>query len=130
MSGEIDPPSLVRSSAGIESIRASLEQLERSISYLRHLRVGGVLFLMTLAALLGAGGMAVLFWPPYQRAQQAQRFTDLLAASGIHAKISGQNDGMHFIVQGPEALRGTAWQKDDAGYIVGAEFIYPNQNGQ
>jgi hypothetical protein len=130
MSGENDHPSLTRSSANTEAIRVSLDRLEHSVSYLRHLRVGGVLFLMALAALLGAGGTVALFWSPYQRAQQAQRFTDLLAASGIHARISDQNDGVHFIVQGPEALHGTAWQRDNAGYIVGAEFIYPTQNGQ
>jgi len=103
---------------------AEISRLTRSADRLRHARVGGLVLLMTLGALVGAGATVGLFWKKYDTAQRAQLFVDQLTAAGVYAKVSRTENGVQFTVNGPTALRGTAWRKDRDGYINGADFVF------
>jgi hypothetical protein len=106
---------------------AELGRIERSLTCLRQARVGGLFLLMLLGVLLGAGAVVGLGWRGYQGARQAEQFVTRLNVAGIAAKIRRTEAGEVLTIEGAEVLRGTVWRKDDKGYIVGVDIVYPAQ---
>jgi hypothetical protein len=115
---------------GLQGQAAELGRIERSLARLRHARVGGLLLLMLLGVLLGAGAVVGLGWRSYQGARQAEKFVVRLNDAGIVAKIRRTETGELLTIEGPEVLRGTVWRKDDKGYIIGADIVYPIQEAR
>jgi hypothetical protein len=116
--------------ARLDAQSAEIGRFARSAERLRHARVGGLVLLMTLGALLGAGATVGLFWKRYDSAQRAQRFVSLLNAAGVDAEFRREGETVHFTVEGPVVLRGTAWRKDAQGYTTGADFVFPTGGGR
>lgn len=116
--------------AGLAAQTAELARMERSVVRLRQARVGGMLLLMLLGFLMGGGAITGIFWSSYRDAQQARHFFGRLTAVGIRAVIKRTEQGELLTVTGPEALRGTAWRKDERGYIVGADFLFPTADAR
>ena len=102
---------------------AEIGRMSRSLSRLRHMRVGGMLVLMLLGGGIGAGAVVGIFQARYQLAQKSQRFLEKLSAAGIDAEVSQTENGILLRVSVPSALKGTAWRKDRDGYICGADFV-------
>ncbi len=116
--------------AGLQTQTAELGRVERNLVRLRHARVGGLVLLILLGLLLGAGSVVGLGWRSYQDARQANAFVTRLNEAGIAAKIHRTDNGDILTITGPQALRGTAWRKDAQGYIIGADFVFPIQEGR
>jgi hypothetical protein len=116
--------------AGLQSQSAELGRLGRSVERVRQARVGGLLFLIVLGVCMGAGTVIAGFWRSYAEAGQAKRFVENLNAAGIYAKIDRTDEVAHLTVEGPVALRGTAWRKSADGYIVGADYVVSNGGAQ
>ena len=116
--------------AGLQAQTAELGRIERSLVRLRHARVGGLILLMLLGFILGAGSVVGLSWRSYQDGRQADAFVTRLTEAGIAAKIHRTDSGDLLTISGPQALRGTAWRKDAQGYIIGADFVFPIQEGR
>lgn len=104
---------------------AELGRLERTVSRMRRARVGGMLLILLLGAVVGAGGLAGIYWQRYAAGERARRFTERLSAAGIVAEAVYEGNNLRLQLEGPTALRGTAWRKDRAGYIAGVDFIVP-----
>ncbi|MBI2516000.1 MAG: hypothetical protein HYV95_03715 [Opitutae bacterium] len=119
---------LDRVAAGLQAQTTELGRVERSLVRLRRARVGGLCLLMALGFLLGAGAVAAYGWREYRDARQAARFVDRLSDVGVVAKIQRSENGEHLSIEGPAALRGTAWRKDERGYINGADLVFPIRN--
>ena len=100
-----------------------LGRIERSLERLRQVRVGGLLLVLGLGALLGSGAMAGVFWHRYAQAQRAQRFIARMESLGIDAEITPSGADVRFTIKCPYAITGTGWRKDGQGYIAGADFI-------
>jgi hypothetical protein len=121
-----DTSSSDRFSAAVESVRVSIDKLERGVSYLRHLRVGGVLVLMLISAILGAGGVMGVFYRDYQRCAREAKFMDQVYNSGISLDSRAAEDGFHLMVNGP--VKQATRFKDDNGNANGVELVFPNQD--
>lgn len=104
---------------------AEIGRLERSVARMRRARVGGLLLILLLGATLGAGGLAGIYWQRYAAGERARRFTDRLSTAGIAAEATYEGNNLHLQLEVPTALRGTAWKKNDAGYIAGVDLIVP-----
>lgn len=111
--------------AELKAQTAELGRLERSVARMRRARVGGMLLILLLGATLGAGGLAGIYWQRYAAGERARRFTDRLSAAGITADAIYEGNNLHLQLEMPTALRGTAWKKNDAGYIAGVDLIVP-----
>jgi len=117
--------SVTRLAEGIETQNVALDGLEHSVSSLRHLRVGGVLFLMALAAVLGAGAMGGLFYTSYENGRQAVANWDFFSARGIHFHAHETDIAVIVTVEGPEIIAdGTGLKKDDQDRTIGANLAF------
>ena len=122
---------LDRVAAGVEAQAAELGRVGRTLSRLRHLRVGGLLLLMGLAGCLGAGAVVGLYWRPYHDAQRAVNFLTCFHAAGVYLSNKDlENGGVHVTVEGEPVLRGTDWRTNTNKYTVGADFYFPAGGGQ
>jgi hypothetical protein len=114
----------------VDRQNATLSRIERAIERFRHLRVGGMLFLMFISAALAAGGVIASFWQDYHDGQNDRHFFTRLSRAGVELSIRRTADGSSvFVVQSSRLQRGTAWLKDDRGYIAGANFAI-DEGGQ
>lgn len=121
---------LDRVAAGLDAQTAELGRIGRTLARLRHLRVGGLLFLMALSCSLGAGAVVGLFWQPYHRAERAEVFVSRLNAAGVFVSVKDIESGTHIAVEGQPVLRGTVWRKNAEGYTTGADFYFPKGESQ
>lgn len=118
--------SVTRLAEGLEAQNTILGRLEHAVSAMRHLRVGGLLLLMGLAALIGAGGMGLYFYKPYKEGQQDIAWFDYLSSHGIGINAHETKDTVIFTVDGRGALlQGTDYRKDKQGQATGVNLVYP-----
>lgn len=110
---------------------AELGRIERSVARLRHARVGGMVFLMLIGALLGAAGLCSIIWPPYQDGQRAAQKLATLEAAGISWDHRRTKQGELVLIEGPPIdSKSVAWRRSAAGQIVGANILYPTKDGK
>lgn len=115
-----------RNARAVESLRLSVERLERGVRRLRHLRLGAVALLMLLSAGAGAGGVIAYFRKDYNLGQRNREYFEYLDDHGISTKIeSADSGGLVFQVEGRQVLKGTDWLNDEHGHAIGVKFIYP-----
>jgi hypothetical protein len=114
---------LDKTNALLTAQAAELGRIERSLVRLRQVRVGGLLLVLVLGALLGSGAVAGVFWHRYAQAQRAQRFIARMDSLGIDAEITPAGADVRFTIKCPYAIKGTGWRKNDQGYIAGADFV-------
>ena len=91
---------------------------------------GGVLLLMTISGICAGGLTGAWMWRQNESARQAQKFVTALHDAGVVASIRAVDAGIQLSIEGPVALRGTAWRKDAKGYISGADFVFPAEESR
>jgi hypothetical protein len=117
---------LDRVAAGMDAHAAELGRIGRTLTRLRHIRVGGLILLIGLAVSLGAGAVIGLYWQPYHAAQRAAGFVSRLNAAGVYVGLKDlEGGGTHITVEGAPVLRGTSFRKNTNGSVVGADLYFP-----
>lgn len=115
-----------RNAKAIESLRVSVERLERSVRRLRHVRIGAVAALMLIAAAAGAGGMFACFRDDYILGQRYRHYYERLSDHGVTTRIAtADGGGLILRIEGKGVLKGTDWRRDEQGNVIGVELIYP-----
>lgn len=114
----------------LEVQTAELGHVGRGVARLRRARVGGMLLIMALGAVLGAAALGVIFWQPYQAAQRADQFISRLNKLGISMRIVRTERGERLRIEGTTLLLGSAWRKDDRGHFIGADLVFPARGGR
>jgi len=99
-------------------------QVEKGISRLRHLRVGGMLFMAVLGAVLCAGAMVGLYGTDYQKGKRAAAYWNYFSRNGISHSVVEENGIIQLSVQGPAVEEGTKLIRDAQDRVVGIELLY------
>lgn len=117
---------VTRLAEGLEAQNAVLCRLEHAVSAMRHLRVGGLLLLMGLAAMIGAAATGGLFYRSYQEGQQSKAWFEYFSRHGIGINAHETQNTVVFTIDGREALlQGTDYRKNDHGKAIGIDLVYP-----
>ena len=117
---------VTRLAEGLEAQNTMLGRLEHAVSSMRHFRVGGLLLLMGLAAVLGAGAIGGVFYKAYHEGQQSKAWLDYFSSRGIGIHAHETQNTVIITVDGREALLpGTDYSKDEQGRLKGIDLIYP-----
>lgn len=112
----------------VEQQKAATLRLERSVSRLRHLRVGGVLALMLFSVILVGAGGAAFFWKDIQTWRYNAQFLSRLDRAGVSLKLMRQEGGgTVFQIKGP-VYRGTDWIKNENGNLNGVDLVIQEEN--
>lgn len=112
----------------VEQQKAATLRLERSVSRLRHLRVGGVLALMLFSVILVGAGGAAIFWKDIQSWRHYTQFLGRLDRAGVSLRLIRQDQGgTVFEIKGP-VYQGTGWIKDANGNMGGVDLVIQEGN--
>lgn len=111
----------------VETLRVSVDRLERSSRRQRHLRLVVVAAFMLVAAVAAAGGTIAWFRNDYEAGQAARQRFAMLRDYGITLRLTdGGNNALRVTVNGTVSLRDRAWLVNAAQQSVGVEFVVPS----
>lgn len=114
--------------AGLDKQATQLGRIDRSISRLRLARVGGLLLLMALGALLGAAGLGFSHYTRYQEGQQAAKNLASLHAAGIGWDHAWTEHGVLVRIEGPPVVAdGLTWRQNANGQAIGIDILFSSR---
>jgi type VI protein secretion system component VasK len=111
----------------IESLRISVNRLERSSQRQRRVRLSVVLACVVLALAAGVGGTVWWFYRDYTVGQAAQRRFDVLRDYGLNLQLENSSDQMLRVTlsSSRSPMYDQGWLVDDNKKCVGVELLVP-----
>lgn len=112
-------------SAEMKAQTAELGRIKSNLSRLRHVRFGGLLFLMLIGAALGGGGHWYFQRSHDEKAQRAAQKLAALESAGIVWDYRATEQGAQMRIEGPRiAADGVTWRRNAAGQTVGVNILF------
>lgn len=120
-------PELTKITQLLKNQEGELKHLGQGIARLRHLRVYGLLFLLSLSVAVGVAATVALFRKDYVNGQKAREFTAALSNAGIDVKITILEHSTLLGVSGPRIGESTKWLKNEQGEVYGVNLVFSDR---